>query len=78
VTYEAGLYRAAAGSKRPSGKAIFTASGSMKKLYLTWVVFPRRALPPGRYVFQVVLRSAESVSRTVRIVSPALVVNPKP
>ncbi len=70
VTYEAGLYRAAGTSKRPSGNPIFTASGSMKQLYLTWVVFPRKTLPAGRYVFQVVLQSAESASRTVRIVSP--------
>lgn len=78
VTYEAGLYRAAGSSQRPSGKPVFTARGTMKKLYLTWVVFPRRALPPGRYVFQIVLRSAESASRTARIVSPALVVGQKP
>ncbi len=77
VAYEAGLYRTAAGSLRPTGKPIFTTSGAMKKLYLTWVVLPRRVLPSGRYVFQIVLKSDESAARTARIVSPVLVVTPK-
>jgi hypothetical protein len=79
VSYTAKLYRTSSvGSRRPSGQPIFTASGNMKMLYLTWVLFPRKVLPAGSYVIEVVLRSKESSARATRIVSPTLVVKPKP
>jgi hypothetical protein len=76
--FRAGAARAARGARGAgAGTPVFAASGALRRLYLSWVVFPHRRLAPGRYFYQVVLTSAESSSRATRLTSPTFVVKPK-
>jgi len=80
ASFAATLYRAGAargGKGAGTGVPIFATSGEVRKLYLSWVQFSRRRLAPGRYFYEIVLRSAESSSRTTRLISPAFLVERK-
>ncbi|MBD0329930.1 MAG: hypothetical protein ICV64_07495 [Thermoleophilia bacterium] len=51
------------------------ARGSLKRAYLTWVVFERRRLAPGRhYRMEITLTSVASRARTVLVAGPAFYV----
>jgi hypothetical protein len=58
------------GSSRP----VLTAAGKLKKLYFSFVTFPRKRIPPGRYEIRVALASAETPGRQATLRSPAFVV----
>jgi len=80
ASFAATLYRAGAargGRGAGAGVPVFATSGELRKLYFSWVQFSRRRLAPGRYFYEIVLRSAESSSRTTRLISPAFLVERK-
>ena len=72
ATYEATLYRL--GQRKTP---VLTTSGTLRRLYLSWVRFPDRRLAPGRYSMEVVLQSEEVSSRRTRLGGPAFVVRAK-
>jgi hypothetical protein len=55
-----------------------TTSGQLRKLYFSWITFPKRRLSPGRYGIEVVLTSTESTTRTTRLAGPGFTVRPRP
>jgi hypothetical protein len=79
ASYSATLYRLAAGSAKSAGARapVLTASGELRKLYFSWITFPKRRLAPGRYAIQVVLTSSESATRSTRLAGPAFTVLPR-
>jgi hypothetical protein len=80
ASYTATLFRLAqAGSAKSAGARapVLTASGQLRKLYFSWVTFPRRRLAPGRYAIEVVLVSQENTARSTRVAGPAFTVLPR-
>jgi hypothetical protein len=63
-----------------SGRRILRAHGSLKRAYLTFVVFPRRHLTARRwYRMDVTVASAANAARTIRLTSrPFYVTPPRP
>lgn len=79
ASYSATLYRLAGGVAKSAGARtpVLTTSGELRKLYFSWITFPKRRLAPGRYAIEVVLTSTESTTRTTRLSGPAFSVQPK-
>jgi hypothetical protein len=71
VTYSAALSRVG------SAKPLLQTTGELKKLYFSFVTFPRKRLAPGRYEMRVVLTSAVTPGRQATLRSPTFSVRSK-
>ncbi len=74
--HEAAAYTATlrrAGSSAP----LLTTSGTLKKLYFSFVTFPRKRLAPGRYRMHIVLESLAAPERKTALRSPQFAVKPR-
>ncbi|HWH06558.1 MAG TPA: hypothetical protein VNT23_08985, partial [Gaiellaceae bacterium] len=60
--------------KARAGKTVFTVQGEAKAYHTPLVRFPKQRLKPGKYFYEVTLRSKANANRTSTFTSPTFAV----